>query len=60
MKKSKMYHKLQLLVLSEAYTGTYVEAEESITILRELMYQEDLAKFAEEQAEKANEAVTGG
>lgn len=52
MKKSKIYHKLQIMVLADANAGTYENAEESLEILRELMGQEVLAKYAEEQPEK--------
>lgn len=52
MKKSEIYHKLQIMVLAEANVGTYEDAGESLEILRELFAQEDLAKFSEEQEAK--------
>ena len=50
MKKSEMYHTLQLLVVRDLD----LDAEPTLEILRELFVQEDLAKFAEEQ--EANKA----
>lgn len=47
MKKSEIYHKLQIMVLAEANVGTYEDAGESLEILRELFVQEDLAKYQE-------------
>jgi hypothetical protein len=58
VKKSEMYKKLQMIVLD--YDRGTIAYDDRLEILRELMVQEDLAKFSEEQAEKANEAVTGG
>lgn len=43
MKKSEMYHILQLMVVRDVD----VEAEPTLEILRELMRQEDLAAFSE-------------
>lgn len=48
MKKSEIYHKAQILVLSSADL-TY---ETELEMLRELIAQEDLAKFSEEQEAK--------
>lgn len=50
MKKSEIYHVLQKLVLSES--TRFTNYEETLTVLRELFVQEDLAKFAEEQEAK--------
>lgn len=57
MKKSLMYSVVQHLVLNDQMQ---LSNEMKLEILRELMAQEDLARFSEEQTEKANEAVTGG
>ena len=45
MKKSEMYHALQLLVVRDVD----LDAEPTLEILRELFAQEDFAKFQEEQ-----------
>lgn len=45
MKKSEIYHTLQLLVVKD-YD---LDAEPTIEILRELIAQEDLAKYTEEK-----------
>ena len=45
MKKSGMYHYMQLLVVRDSD----LDAEPTLEILRELFVQEDLAKFQEEQ-----------
>lgn len=57
MKKSEMYRLLQRTLITDEVQFDY---DEKLEVLRELMAQEDLAKFSEEQAEKVNEAVTGG
>jgi len=50
MKKSEIYHHLQLVAMKD----TDLTYDETLEVLRELMAQEDLAKFAEEQeAEQA-------
>ena len=43
MKKSEMYHTLQLMVVKDYE----LDAEPTLEILRELFLQEDLAKYAE-------------
>ena len=48
MKKSEIYHNLQLLVVKDYE----LDAEPTLEILRELFVQEDLAKFSEEQEAK--------
>lgn len=53
MKKSVIYKLAQCAVLTTANLSEY----DKLTILRELMGAEDLAKFTERQQEKANEAV---
>lgn len=58
MKKSEMYKKLQMIVLD--YDRGTIAYDDRLEILRELMVQEDLARFSEEQTGKANAAVTGG
>lgn len=52
MKKSEMYKELQKLVLF--YSGCNLTGDERLEMISELMTQEALAKFAEEQAEKEN------
>lgn len=52
MKKSEMYKTVQKIML---FHGGTLTADERLQILRELMMQEDLAKFAEEQEAKKNE-----
>lgn len=52
-----MYSVMQHLVLNDQLQ---LSNEMKLEVLRELMAQEDLARFSEEQTEKANEAVTGG
>lgn len=54
MKKSEMYLQLQRTLITEELQFDY---DERLEVLRELMAQEDLAKFAEEQEAKANETV---
>lgn len=54
MKKSEMYKAVQEIVLLHSGTLT---SDERLEILRELMTQEDLAKFVERQGVNANEAV---
>ena len=54
MTKSKIYEVLQIMVLHDE---TELFDTGKLQILRELMIQEDLAKFAEEQEAKANETV---
>ena len=46
MKKSKLYKMLQYMVLTEV---TGYSDDDRLEILRELIAQEDLAKFVEEQ-----------
>ncbi len=58
MKKSEIYKELQRIVLH--YKGSTIAYDGMLEVLRELMTQEDLARFSEEQVAKANEAVTGG
>lgn len=54
MKKSKIYRMAQGAVL----TNEYLSIDDKLTILRELITQEDLALFVEKQEEeKANETV---
>jgi hypothetical protein len=48
MKKSEMYHTLQLLVVKDYE----LNAEPTLEILRELFAQEDLAKYREEHEEE--------
>lgn len=50
MKKSEIYKELQRIVLH--YKGSTIAYDWMLEILRELMRQEDMAKFAEEQEEK--------
>lgn len=54
MKKSDIYRACQQLVL---HAGDLYPDHIKLEFLRELMTQEDLAKFAEEQEAKKNEAV---
>lgn len=54
MKKSEMYKAVQEIVLLHSGTLT---SDERLEILRELMTQEDIAEFYEEQEAKKNEAV---
>lgn len=54
MKKSEMYKEAQRIVLLNSGLLT---SDERLEILRELMTQEDIAEFAEEQEAKKNEAV---
>lgn len=49
MKKSEIYRICQLMVLHE---GSGFVGDDKLAILRELMAQEDLARFSEEQAAK--------
>lgn len=49
MKKSEIYRLAQVAVLAQPLTDSV-----KITVLRELMVQEDLAKFCEQQEEKEN------
>lgn len=53
MKKSEIYKSLQRITL---YYSP-MDYDDKLEILRELMTQEDLAKFAEEQEAKKNETV---
>ncbi len=55
MKKSEMYKTLQIIVMDEA--DRYMGNDLKLETLRELMAQEDLARFSEEQAAKANETA---
>jgi hypothetical protein len=50
-----MYKKLQMIVLD--YDRGTIAYDDRLEILRELMVQEDLARFSEEQAAKANETA---
>lgn len=50
MKKSEMYKDIQRLVLF--YSGNNLAGDARLEMLRELMAQEDLAKYAEEQEAK--------
>lgn len=55
MKKSELYKKVQMIVMD--YDGSMINYDDKLPILRELMVQEDLARFAEKQGAKQNEAV---
>ncbi len=57
MDKSVIYKVLQIMVLHDE---TELTDDGKLQVLRELFAQEDLARFSEEQAAKANETVTGG
>lgn len=50
MKKSEIYHMLQITAMKDGN----LSYEETLEVLRELMRQEDLAKFSEEQEEAVN------
>lgn len=50
MKKSEMYKEMQKLVLF--YSGCNLTGDERLEMIAELMDQEALAKFAEEQEAK--------
>ena len=54
MKKSEMYRMLQMTLITDEAQFDYGEKLEA---LRELMIQEDLAKYEEEQEAKKNEGV---
>lgn len=54
MKKSEMYRLLQRTLITDEVQFDY---DEKLEALRELMIQEDLAKYAEEKEEKTDEAV---
>ena len=47
MKKSEIYFKAQVAVLNSNCSGI-----DKLVILRELMHQEDVARYVEEQEEK--------
>jgi hypothetical protein len=51
MKKSEIYHKLQVMVIKN-HLLCFDNAEDALVALCELMRQEDLAKFTEEQEAK--------
>ena len=50
MKKSEIYYHAQICVLNDPTLASLYKLE----ILRELMHQEGLAKFCEQQEEKEN------
>jgi len=54
VKKSEMYRMLQMTLITDEAQFDYGEKLEA---LRELMIQEDLAKYEEEQEAKKNEGV---
>ena len=45
MKKSEIYHKMQISALQDVS----LNYEETLEVLRELFIQEDIAKYAEEE-----------
>ena len=51
MKKSEIYHKLQVMVLKN-HMLCFDNAEDALAAVRELSLQETLAKYAEEQEAK--------
>ena len=51
MKKSEIYHKLQVMVLKN-HILCFDNAEDALAAVRELALQEDMAKFSEEQEAK--------
>lgn len=53
MKKSKMYKLAQGAVL----TNEYLSIDDKLTILRELIAQEDLALFVEKQEEEEKKTI---
>lgn len=53
MKKSEMYHKLQVLVLRD----TELPHDHQLDMLRELMLQEGLARYSEDQEAKQHEDI---
>lgn len=53
MKKSEMYKMLQIIVMNES--DGYMDDDCKLETLRELMAQEVLARFSEEQEAKKNE-----